>query len=1007
MRLVCVPTVLCETNSSRAMSGPRSLLSWTRSTSTSRSLKGPTETGAAASVAISPAVATALEQRLRKGTGARARHGARPRAAPACAAGLACPSVDVCSAQPGGQPWSGALVADTKIATKLFVPRVRRRLVVRDRLSERLDSAAAARLILLSAPAGFGKTTLLASWLERHHDRAVAWLSLDASDDDPGRFWSYVVTALAAALPSSELEAVQQAAVDPSATQRVLAELANELARAPVDVWLVLDDFHDIQSSAIHDGLAFLVNHVLAHVHVVLSTRADPDLPLARWRARGELVEVRAADLRFTPDESRSFLIDVQGLELSGPDVATLGDRTEGWAAALQLASLSLEGREDSSAFIARFAGNNRYVVDYLVDEVLGHQPVEVRDFLVRTSVLDRLTGPLCDAVTGGCDGEGMLASLERAGLFLFPLDDDRVWYRYHHLFADVLRARLHQDLGAETDVLHQRASRWHEQYGGVEDSVRHALAGRDFDRATSLMEQALPGIRRDRQDSVLLGWLAALPRDSVRKSPVLSVFDGWAHMLTGDLDAVEDRLDDAEQALATAPDDARSRWADTDELRALPATIAVYRAALAQARGDVVQTSVQARRALEIAGPKDHLSVGAATGFLGLASWAAGDVGAALPVFADAVASLRAAGNLADALDSTVVLADMWLAAGRFARARRLCEESLAMATGHGLPVARTAAVLHVQLAGIDCEADDLARARQHLDSAGALADDVFVTASQYRWFLAQGRVRQAESDLVAALALVDQAQRVYRPGFFVDVRPIPAIRARLWITQGDLFGAGTWAQERDWSRTDGGDFLLEFDHLTYVRLLLARFRTDCDAALLDEAAELLARLLGPARTSGRWASVVEIHMLTTLVLDSQGRRTEALSALADAFAEPPEPDGYTRLFLDEGEPMQRLLQDARQHGVADGHPARLLTESDRPAPHQALVDQTLLDPLSERELQVLRLLDSELSAPEIARRLFVSHNTIRTHTRHIFTKLQVTSRRAAVHRAHEHRLI
>jgi LuxR family transcriptional regulator, maltose regulon positive regulatory protein len=896
------------------------------------------------------------------------------------------------------------------MATKLFVPRVRRRLVVRERLSERLDDAADARLVLLSAPAGFGKTTLLANWLENatHHGRAVAWLSLEASDDDPGRFWSYVVTALAAALPSNELEAVQQAAADPAATQQVLTELINELARAPVDVWLVLDDFHAVQSSSIHDGLAFLLDRMLAHVHIVLSTRADPHLPLARWRARGELVEIRAADLRFTPDESCSFLLDVEGLELSGADVAALGERTEGWAAALQLASLSLEGRHDPSAFIARFAGNNRYVVDYLVDEVLAHQPVEVRDFLVRTSVLDRLTGPLCDAVTGGSDGDGMLISLERAGLFLFPLDDERVWYRYHHLFADVLRARLNQqDVGADANLLHQRASRWHEQYGGVEDSVSHALAGRDLDRATSLMERALPGIRRHRQDSVLLGWLAALPRDSVRTSPVLSVFDGWAHMLTGDLDAAEHRLDDAEQALATAPDDARSRWAKTDELSALPATIAVYRAALAQARGDVAQTSVHAQRALEIAGPEDHLSVGAATGFLGLASWAAGDVGAALPRFADAVASLRAAGNLADALDSTVVLADMWLTAGHVSHARRLCEESLAVATGHGLPMARTAAVLHVQLAGIDCEADDLASAGQHLASADTLVDDVFVTASQYRWFLTQGQVRRAEGDLVAALTLVDRAQQVYRPGFYVDVRPIPAIRARLWITQGDLARASGWAQERDWSTSDTGDFLLEFDHLTYVRLLLARSRAGSAAVLLDEAAQLLARLLEPARTSGRWAIVAEIHMLTALILDAQDLRTEALSALADAFAEPPEPDGYTRLFLDEGDPIRKLLRDARQLGVADGHPSRLLAEPDRPAPHQALVDQTLLDPLSERELQVLRLLDSELSAPEIARRLFVSHNTVRTHTRHIFTKLQVTSRRAAVHRAHEHRLI
>ncbi len=902
-------------------------------------------------------------------------------------------------------------MADTKIAAKLFMPRVRRRLVARDRLSMRLSGAADARMTLLSAPAGFGKTTLLTSWLDESpdQDRAVAWLSLDASDDDPGRFWPYVATALAAALPSSELEVVQHAAVDPTATQHVLTELVNELARAPGDVWLVLDDFHTIQSRPIHDSLAFLIDHLLAHVHVVLSTRADPDLPLSRWRARGELVEIRAADLRFTPEESRSFLVDVEGLDLSGPDVVALGQRTEGWAAALQLASLSLRGRDDPSEFIARFAGNDRYVVDYLVDEVLAGQPGEVRQFLVRTSVLDRLCGPLCDAVTGGDDGHGVLVSLERTGVFLFPLDDQRVWYRYHHLFADVLRARLDHHPDIDVHALHRRASRWHEVHGSADDSVGHALAGQDFDRATYLMEQALPGIRRDRKDSVLLGWLAALPRDSVRRSPVLSVFDGWALMLGGDLDGVEARLEDAEHALATASSEARATWADTDELRTLPATIAVFRAALAQARGDVGETSIQARRALELAGREDHLSLGTASAFLGLASWATGDVSTALRVFAGAIASLRAAGNLADALDSTVVLADMWLSAGQPTQARRLCEDSLAVADGQGLPMARTSAQLHVVLAGIDCEAGDLTSAWRHLDDAALLADQAFVTAGQYRWFLSRGRVAQAGGDPVAALRHIDVAQALYRPGFFVDVQPIAAIRARSWISQGDLGRAGTWSQERDWASTNTDDFLLEFDHLTYVRLLLARSRGQSAAEsrppLLDEAAGLLARLLGPARTAGRWASVAEIHVLTSLVLDAHGRRADALASLGDAFRALPEPEGYARLFLDEGDSMRSLLRAAHKLGVGSEHPARLLTEADRP--DRPAPSPELVDPLSERELQVLRLLDSELTAPEIARRLFVSHNTIRTHTRHIFTKLQVSSRRAAVHRGHEHRLM
>ena len=352
--------------------------------------------------------------------------------------------------------------------------------------------------------------------------------------------------------------------------------------------------------------------------------------------ARGELVEIRAADLRFTAEETATFLNDVTGLGLSEENVELLEHRTEGWIAALQLAALSLEGRDDPSGFIARFAGNDKYIVDYLVDEVLAHQTPEVREFLIQSAVLDRLTGPLCDAVTGGDDGHDVLVALERANLFLFPLDDHREWYRYHHLFADVLRGRLLQSPSEDVALLHQRASRWHETHGAVEDSVRHALAAGDFDRASNLMEAALPSMRRLRQDSVLLGWLAELPDDAVRRSPVLSVFYGWSLMLTGDLEGVEARLDDAAQALANATREARSKWTDTEELRTLPATIAVYRAALAQAKGQVAETSVHAQQALDLAAPEDHLARGAATAFMGQAAWATGDVRAAVRTFSD-----------------------------------------------------------------------------------------------------------------------------------------------------------------------------------------------------------------------------------------------------------------------------------------------------------------------------------------------------------------------------------
>ncbi|HEX5524072.1 MAG TPA: helix-turn-helix transcriptional regulator, partial [Pedococcus sp.] len=789
-------------------------------------------------------------------------------------------------------------MAGPLIATKLYVPKLRADLVARPRLLERLRRAGS-RLTLVSAPAGFGKTTLLAEWLGTTpgDDRAVAWVSLEPSDNEPASFWTYVVTALEGAVPTVGSGALELLGSAPLATDLVLTTLLNELAAAPGEVWLVLDDYHLVDNHDVGEGMAFLLEHLPPHVHVVLSTRADPALPLARFRVRGQLVEIRAADLRFTSEETSEYLDEATGQHLSAQDIEVLEGRTEGWIAALQLAALSLQGREDVSSFIAQFAGTDRYLLDYLVEEVLAHQPEPVRDFLLQTSVLDRLTGTLCDALTDRDDGSLRLTTLERTNLFLVPLDDQREWYRYHHLFADVLRARL---LAEQPDLLprlHQRASRWYEAHDLAEEAVRHALAGRDFDRAAHLMEMAVPAIRRERRESLLLGWLEALPDHCIRSSPVLSVFAGHMLMVSGDLDGVEARLDDAERALAAGPHESAHPWADTEELRTLPATIAVYRASLAQARGDVAGTVEHARRALDLAGPGDHLARGSANGFLGLAAWAKGDVAAALETFAQAVASLHAAGNLVDALSSTVVLADLWLAAGRPGRARRLYLGALQRAEAAGERVARATPVLHAGLSEIDCEAGDLGAARRHLERAAALGESAATDESRPRWFVAKSRVAEAEGKPQEAIALLDEAEQLYRPGFFPHVRPIAAMRARVWVAHGNLSQAAGWAAERGMSATDDAAYLGEFDHLTLVRLLIARHRRRPDPAALDEAVRLLARLRAAAEPSGRAGSLIEIQMLNALALDAQGHRAQAVQSLARAWDEAPEPEGYVRL--------------------------------------------------------------------------------------------------------------
>jgi LuxR family maltose regulon positive regulatory protein len=925
-------------------------------------------------------------------------------------------------------------VSTPVLATKLFAPARRPQLVARPRLTGQLDTTLIAghRLTLVSAPAGFGKTTVLSDWLahvpQRQPHARVGWLSLDDADNDLTRLMTHVVASLNSVglgIDTAVLESLHAAS-----TSTALTPLVNDVTRAgehaPEEEWvLVLDDYHAIGAPDVHEAVAFLLEHLPDHLHLVMATRSDPPLPLARLRSGGQLTEVRATDLRFTPAEAREFLNQTMGLNLTSADVDALEERTEGWIAGLQLAALSLRGipeRGEIAGFIGAFTGSNRFVIDYLADEVLARQPAHVRDFLLDTAVLDRLTGPLCDAVTGRADGTRMLEDLERGNLFLVPLDDQRSWYRYHHLFADVLQARLRAEAPDQVPDLHQRASEWFASHGLAEDAVRHALATADFDRAAYLMEEALPELRRTRQDGLMLAWVRSLPEPVVRRSPVLSILSGWSLMMAGALDAVEPRLDDAEAALAAGAHDhdLAARWAYTEDLRTAPATIAVYRASLAQARGDVAGTVRHARQALELAGPEDHFVRGAGSGFLGLAAWAAGDVAEALSTFSEAIRSLHAAGNLVDELDGTVVLADMWVASGRPGRARRLCEQALQTATDGGVPYVRATADLHVASAELDRELDDLTSAEAHLETARVLGERTSITENRHRWFVAMAQVRAAVGDYDTATRLLDQAEALYRHGFYPDVRPIAAMKARVQIATGDLTSAAGWADDRGVSVDDNPDYLHEYEHLTLARLLLSQYRAEQHSDLAGGASlaalqGLLGRLHGAAADAGRDGSVLEIRMLQAMAHHAHGDLPAALAALGRALVEAPEPDSHVRLFLDEGAPMMALLNHAasapdaiagaERGELVRGRARRLLERAQRFEGVEP--PQSLVDPLSQRELDVLRLLASELTGPEIARELYVTVNTLRTHTKRIFTKLDAKTRAAAVHRARERGLL
>ena len=516
------------------------------------------------------------------------------------------------------------------LETKLYIPRWRTGLVSRPRLLERLDQAIERKLTLVSAPAGFGKTTLLAEWLAAtpSNERTAGWVSLDRSDNDPAFFWAYFITALQKIQPGvGERARSLLHSPQPPPIESVLTTLINEINAIEEDFALILDDFHVIDALPAHDGIAFLLDHLPPHMHLVIASRADPLLPLARLRARGEATELRAADLRFTPGEVAAFLNEAMGLKLSSQDVAALETRTEGWIAGLQLAALSMQGREDVAGFVAAFTGDDRYIVDYLVEEVLQRQPERVRSFLLQTCILDRLCGPLCDAVTGQERGKSMLEALERGNLFVIPLDDRRQWYRYHHLFADVLHAHS-TERQPDLPVRHRRASEWYEQNGLPSDAVRHALAADDFERAAALVELAGPSMRMSRQEATLLGWVKALPDELIRARPVLCVVSAWALLDGREPEAAEARLRDAESWLDTAADikerpeapSAEMVVVDERQFRSLPASIANARAYRAQALGDLPGTVTYARQALELLQEDDYYERGTTAALLGLA---------------------------------------------------------------------------------------------------------------------------------------------------------------------------------------------------------------------------------------------------------------------------------------------------------------------------------------------------------------------------------------------------
>lgn len=914
------------------------------------------------------------------------------------------------------------------LATKLFIPPPTSTLVSRPRLNALLTAGARRAATLVSAPAGWGKTTLLSAWHAELSDSGYpfAWVSLDAGDNDPVRFWSYILLALNTLhCGASDAALTLLRSPQPPPMEPVLTSVLNAFTTLSKDAVLVLDDYHIIETQPIHRAMTYLLEHLPPRLHLVISTRIDPPLPLARLRVRGVMTEVRAIDLRFTSEEAAAFLTEAMGLPLSAEQVSALEVRTEGWIAGLQFAALSAQGRpaEHLDQFIEAFTGSNRYVVEYLAEEVLAQQTGETQTFLLRTAVLDRMCAPLCDAVLNeeheGADyGQSLDASmhlerLERANLFLISLDEEGNWYRYHHLFAGVLRSRLQQTQARLVPDLHRRASTWYEQQGLFDEAVQHALAARDFELAARLIEQVGLAVGIGKQVYTVSGWINSIPEAFVRTRPTLCIYHAVALMFTNQLEAAEARLQDAERCLEAAK--------SSDKTRVMVGQIATVRANLAGFSGDLARCVELSYQGLGLLPETEKIFLASARVNIGHTFLMNGDVTPGPErLLTEVLAPVHSSGNVSATLRAITLLARLHILQGRLHQAAATYREAVQVAPGQdGLGVVIGSPAYYFGMGDVLREWNNLDAAEDYLAQGmdqlrGTLSVNAEVVTLGYT---TQARLKWARGDYCRALATLDEFKQIAQRRNFVAHLGArgTAVRTQIELAQGNLATAIHWAETSGLSTGDPDpSFLREREYLTLARVYIAQGRYDQNARVLQETLCLLDRLLQNAESKARMHSAIEILVLQALALQAQGNHIEALTALERAVTLA-EPEGYCRVFLDEGEQLLQLLSQLTATGHrASSYTQKLLAAGESPEQeHTALryrskeprpwPYQPLLDPLSERELEVLHLMASGDSNYEIAGQLVVAVSTVKRHVSNIFSKLDATNRTQAVARARE----
>ena len=859
------------------------------------------------------------------------------------------------------------------LGTKLHAPHGVSELVPRARLDDRLAVGTHQPLTLLVAPTGFGKTTLVADWLRRQADLSAGWLSLDPADNDPALFWAYVVAALQSAAPDVGRTITPRLfAPDPPSAHEVAGILLTDLATLSRPIALVLDDYHLITNEEIDRALGFLLDRAPAQLRLILVSRTEPRFPLGRLRARGLLAELGAGDLRFTSDEASSFLEGLEGLELTPRATQLLGERTEGWIAGLQLAALSLRGRSEVEARAASFSGDHPHIADLLVEEVLERQSADTREFLLDTAVLERLSGPLCDAVTGRSGSHRTLEDLARAQLFLVQLDHKREWYRYHHLFAEMLRTRGQRDRPDRTRTLHLRASRWFEGQELTEEAVYHALRSGDDNAAADLVERSWRTMDRRFRSATWMGWVEALPPDQLMDRPVLSLGLGWALLDAGRIDEAIAPLDRAERLAGGETPDGDRRVADALQFRSLPGTLAAARAYIAQAQGDLEATESHARRALELLPVDDPFYRGIPSVTVAMAQWSRGEIDEAFDWFAEGLRSFRAAGNRPYAHSAMYAMAEIRLDQGRLAEAEELFDGALDL-EGPDAPRAHQVRCgrAEILLDRGDLEGAEAELTRATPEDGGELSR---------RWTVVMAELAAARRDFAAMSSRLGDLRGSATPGRALPpLRPFAARAARLYIEAGRLDEAEGWAASLDRGAATPAPGRL-YERLTLTRLQCARLTApgglhplDAPWGEDDPNADLmltLSELAGLAEQEGSLRLQLDARLLQAALAAGLGNEREAEAFRAQAH------------------------DLARREGFVI--PPTIPVES--PAEPSQL--EWLLTP---REREVMQLIAEGLRTKAIAKRLFISLSTVKRHVANIYAKLGVTHRTAAVARVDE----